>query len=217
MANANVPDCATVAADLPSMQINQPADDRFAPYKVHRYAKRYPLPDNKEFRHILEDIRKHGLRRPIITTRDGEWIVDGRVRFLACREAGIEPRFTKLSADHTDEMIWDYVWSSNLYRRHLTCDQRAMLAASYAEEIEREAKERQKFHGGTAPGRPRTLPPQEGGGVSDNPRARETTRVAARKHGVSKDKVQQVITLKKKATELYRQVEEGAVPLSEAW
>jgi hypothetical protein len=92
-----------------------------------------------------------------------------------------------------------------------------MLAATYAEEIEREAKERQKFHGGTAPGRPRTLPPQEGGSVPGNPRTRETTRMAARKHGVSKDKVQRVITLKKKASDLYRKIEAGLVPLSEAW
>jgi hypothetical protein len=52
--------------------------------------------------------------------------------------------------------------------------------------------------------------------VPGDRRARETTRIAARKHRVSKDKVQQAITLRKKAPELFNQVESGNLQLSEA-
>jgi len=210
-AGTNVP-----AASV-SSNITESEDQQFAPYKVHKFAKRYPLPDDGQFQEIVQDIRKHGLRRPIVTTGDGQCIVDGRVRFLACKQAGIQPRFTKLSPDHTDETVWEYVWSANLYRRHLTSDQRALLAVSYAEEIADEAKQRQKLHGGTAPGRKKTLPPQQGVTVSDNPRLRETTTVAARKHGVSRDKVQHAVTLKRRAPDLYAQIEQGKVTVSEAW
>lgn len=50
-----------------------------------------------------------------------------------------------------------YVVSLNLHRRQLTPGQVAMIAAKARELYEREAKERQKGHGGTAPGK-KTLP-----------------------------------------------------------
>ncbi len=45
----------------------------------------------------------------------------------------------------------------NLYRRHLNESQRSMVAAVLLEPFEKEAKEEQKKHAETAPGRPKTL------------------------------------------------------------
>jgi len=47
-----------------------------------------------------------------------------------------------------------FVVSVNLHRRHLTSSHRAGIATEVRPMLEEEAKERQKEHGGTAPGKP---------------------------------------------------------------
>lgn len=50
-----------------------------------------------------------------------------------------------------------FVVSENLHRRHLTESQREAIAVEILPRLENEAKERQRQHGGTAPGRGKTL------------------------------------------------------------
>ena len=75
--------------------------------------------------YLVEDIKQNGLLEPIRLY--GGKIIDGRNRFLACKQLGIEPETRDFEGD-ADRLI-SYVISLNLQRRHLNESQRAMVAA----------------------------------------------------------------------------------------
>ena len=84
-------------------------------------------------------------------------MIDGRNRYRACVKAHIDPAFKRL-AKHLDEAkIRDYIINANLHRRHLNAGQVGMIGQELLPFFEAEAKERQREHGNTAPGR-KTLP-----------------------------------------------------------
>src|SRR4051812_13543564 len=99
------------------MQPNAPAVERL---QVHPSADLFPLMGDVEFAALKGDIQAHGQRVPIALV-DGR-IVDGRNRYRACLELGIEPATVELagSGDLVDDAV-----SLNLIRRHLDDTQRA--------------------------------------------------------------------------------------------
>ena len=94
--------------------------------KFHEIADLFPLIEGDEFQLLCEDIKKEGLNHPVILLDDE--ILDGRNRYRACVEVGIEPRYEKFEGE--DPLA--FVLSENLHRRHLTISQRAALAAEVA-------------------------------------------------------------------------------------
>lgn len=94
-------------------------------YPLHAAVYLFPEMQEQEFAELKEDIRLNGLQMPILVA-EGQ-IVDGRHRLRACRELGIVPRFETLHA--ANDSIAQAVISINLYRRHLTEGQRALIAA----------------------------------------------------------------------------------------
>lgn len=94
--------------------------------KFHEYANLFPMLDGQAYRDFVEDIRANGVHEPIV--KMGECILDGRNRYVAARECGIEYPVTDYEGD--DPLA--FVISLNLKRRHLNESQRSMVAAKLA-------------------------------------------------------------------------------------
>lgn len=94
--------------------------------EFHEIASLFPLLEGEEFKSVVEDIKNNGLIEPI-TTYGGK-ILDGRNRYRACIEAGVEPRFE----EYKDDDPLGFVISKNLKRRHLNESQKALIAVRMA-------------------------------------------------------------------------------------
>lgn len=88
--------------------------------KPHPAADAFPMMDRKRFEEHKADIEVNGQLEPI-TICDG-MILDGRNRYKACVELGIDP-ITK----EYDGNPWTYAWSLNGARRDLTDLQRGAI------------------------------------------------------------------------------------------
>lgn len=94
-------------------------------YQAHKYADILPMIEGEGFENFKDDIARNGLRSPIVLSKGK--ILDGRNRYRACLEVGIEPEFVEF--DGSDDEQREYVISENICRRHLSESQRAMIAA----------------------------------------------------------------------------------------
>jgi site-specific DNA-methyltransferase (adenine-specific) len=72
-------------------------------------------------------------------------VLDGRNRLAACKIAGVAPRFTQWQGEGSPV---EWVVSQNLFRRHLTSSQRAVVAHDLLPMLEAEAKQRQRLSKG---------------------------------------------------------------------
>jgi protein gp37/ParB-like chromosome segregation protein Spo0J len=90
----------------------------------HPYCEALPEMEPEEFAELMNDISGSGQLEPIVMF-DGK-ILDGRHRYMACLELGIEPRFR--AYDSPDSPL-DYVISLNLKRRHWSKEKKAMVYA----------------------------------------------------------------------------------------
>jgi ParB-like chromosome segregation protein Spo0J len=90
----------------------------------HPLANLLPMMDEGRLAELAADIREQGLIEPIALDDTGR-VLDGRNRLRACKAAGVEPRFVT----YTGSDAVAFVLSKNVARRHLTDDQRRMVAA----------------------------------------------------------------------------------------
>lgn len=106
--------------------------------EAHKFADIFPMIEGESFENLKKDIQDNGLQQTIILF-EGK-ILDGRNRFRACKELGIEPRFEEYKGSKPLE----FVISGNLHRRHLTESQKAVIAQDIMPILEEEAKKRQR-------------------------------------------------------------------------
>lgn len=91
--------------------------------KPHPLAEVFPMADMDSYKALVKDIKEHGLLERI-TVFEAK-ILDGRNRFKACIEAGIEPKTKPFEGDNPEE----FVHSANINRRHLSKNWLAITAA----------------------------------------------------------------------------------------
>jgi ParB family chromosome partitioning protein len=94
--------------------------------QIHDLANVFPRMPNDEFAALKADIKTNGLLEPI-WLYDGK-VLDGRHRYFACQEIGVEPAFR----DYKGGDPRGFVVSLNLKRRHLDATQRSAVAAELA-------------------------------------------------------------------------------------
>ncbi|MFD9032371.1 plasmid replication/partition related protein [Streptomyces sp. NPDC059567] len=100
------------------------ADSKEPALKIHPAADIFPMLSEDELLDLAESIKNEGLRKAIVLDSDGV-LLDGRNRLAACEIAGVEPRFTTYTGDNPRA----FILSSNVYRRHLSKGQQAMITA----------------------------------------------------------------------------------------
>jgi len=96
----------------------------------HPAASIFPMMSGVEFTEFKADVEANGLRESIVLY-EGK-ILDGRNRYRACNDLGIEPDFITMDDHDIGHNPVAYVMSANFHRRHLTESQRAMVAADAA-------------------------------------------------------------------------------------
>jgi hypothetical protein len=118
-------DTIAVSAVNTTNSANSGVANRYAAkeYSFHPISNMFPLLEGGEFAALVEDIRAHGLQQEI--TLYEEQILDGRNRYRACAEAGVEPHYREFIGSHADAVA--YVISANIHRRHLNAEQRREL------------------------------------------------------------------------------------------
>lgn len=89
--------------------------------QAHPLAELFPVMERKDFALLVESIHKNGLRDPIVIY-EGK-ILDGRHRFDACMELGIEPQITEFFGHDARQFVFD----RNLVRRQLSRKQKRAL------------------------------------------------------------------------------------------
>jgi hypothetical protein len=93
---------------------------------VHPYALLCPRVNADALTDWADDIKRNGLREPIVVTPAG-LIIDGINRNEACKLAGVDPTVEVFEGD--DHAIARYIQSANIFRRNMTPGQRAMSNA----------------------------------------------------------------------------------------
>lgn len=171
---------------------------------IHPAAELFPMLPRDELRALADDIKANGLREPVVMFQGK--LLDGRNRWRACQLAGVKPKTRQWSGDSPTA----FVISTNVRRRHLTQGQLAAVAVEALPMFEAEAKERQRKHGGTAPGRKNT-----GGKVATSVRGKSRDH-AAKALGTSARYVSDVKALAKKAPHLVPKIKSGELTVPDA-
>jgi ParB-like chromosome segregation protein Spo0J len=161
--------------------------------KAHTLADLIPAMTEAEYVELRESIKAQGQLEPI--TIYDNLILDGRHRYRACRELGVEPKFSNFYDGGDDDAALQFVLGKNLHRRHLNESQRAMIAAEIAK-LERGSNQHRK---------------------EDAPNGAPSQDAAAKLLKVSRRNVQRAKVVKEKGTpELAKAVTDGKIKVSAA-
>lgn len=190
-------------------------------FQIHPWAEKFPLIEGEEFDALVADIKRNGLREPIILNHDRTVLIDGRNRLRACEVALADPIFEMLPARYDEQMIVDLILSKNVHRRHMTTGQLAMIGLDYEAEFAIEAKTRQREAGGNKfSDQAKSLVADLRQAVSEpeSPvRERKSSEQAGKKVGISGRAISQGKAIKRDAPDLAEKVANGQETLDAAY
>jgi ParB-like chromosome segregation protein Spo0J len=179
---------------------------------VHPIAELFPELPAEDFRALVEDIRRHGVKVPIVVY-NGQ-IIDGCHRYRACEQLG--KKCPTVEWDGRDP--WLEVQSRNLLRRHLRKEQvyaiRLLAAARFPAlaapmlVARDEARQRQA----QAKGQPRGVKVL----FRSSDRHRESAEVIGAQLGVSGGTIKRVERVARQQPELLPQIAAGALSAAKA-
>ena len=174
-------------------------------FDIHPVADKFPLLLGHDYEELVRDIRDHGQLHPVVIHENQ--LLDGRNRVRACDELNIAP--VEIEWDAPDGVTaGEWIVSTNLQRRHLTSQQRAMIAADpdILDVLEAEARERQA-HGLTTHGKSLKQKIAE---------ATQSRDEAAKTFQTNHQYVQDAKKIRKRKPELVEPVINGTMSLKEA-
>lgn len=202
---------------------------RLGEFEVHPFADAFPFVDGEEFTQLVADVKKNGLREPIILDHTGKVLIDGRNRYRACDEASVDQVYERLGSHYTEPMILDLIVSKNLARRQLNAGQKAMAALEYEERYKEAIKAQEAARKAVAVGdnsarrgnapSTSTVADLPSGNIWIEPQAREERKSrerAAKVVGSSGRAVQQAKAVVRDAPDLAAKVRAGEIALDAA-
>jgi ParB-like chromosome segregation protein Spo0J len=173
-------------------------------YELHALSLVMPPMSGDDFAQLKASIEKAGQLDPIVLL-DGQ-ILDGRHRYQACCELGIEPIFRDYDPATDGDSPTEFSVAKNTVRRHLTTSQRAMIAANIRPFYEEEAAAR-KAASRFVDGKPAEAAPAE---------RTHTAEKAAAQLSVSPRSVKAASQVAAEAPDLAEQVTAGNISLNAA-
>jgi hypothetical protein len=179
---------------------------------LHPVATLFPDLSARDYEALREDIRRHGVKVPILV--HGGEILDGRHRYRACRELGKPCPAVEWHGSHP----WLEVQSRNLLRRHLAKEQVCAIQRIAAERFPQiaalihTAKAQARQRKAQAKGQPRGKKALS----RSQDRQRESADVVGAQVGVSGATVKRVDRLARIAPELLLKVATGELSAKKA-
>jgi hypothetical protein len=128
----------------PSGRALEPAHVPTETLELHPAAGLVPQMRDDEWKAFRNDIEANGIHTPLQVDGRGR-VVDGAHRLRAARELGLRTVpvvRAPLPDEDDDDAVALFVLRSALHRRHLTDDQRAVLAAKAAQHLARMSRQR---------------------------------------------------------------------------
>jgi ParB-like chromosome segregation protein Spo0J len=188
----------------------------------HPAAAMFPLLQQHELEELAKSILDNGQRRPIVLL-DGK-IVDGRNRYRATQIAKVPPVVEIYDAKKHGTDVFAFVLDHNLYRRHLSTSQRAMIAAEALKVLQQKAEqrrvEREQQNGAGTGTIPETKTFADGTIIEDDedpgtipvPSQESIASLA----GVSERTMSSAVLVAKEDPELANQVKAGTITVNQA-
>ena len=167
------------------------------------------VPDMRpdEWRSFFDDVVQRGIVVPLDVLPDGT-ILDGRHRYRAAMELGLAEVPTRVVTPDDPEA---YMIQAAVLRRHLTDDQRAVLALRWQKQASAEAQSAAGIRANEV-----RWCLSDSHDVCESDKSRDTRAEAATMFGVSRRKVDYARRLAEDAPDLLESVADGDVPLVKA-
>lgn len=171
--------------------------------EFHPAANIFPMMTGSEFEALKTNIEQNGLIQPIYLFNNQ--IIDGRNRYLACLEMGVQPVFRDYEGDEKDLLA--FVISLNLQRRHLNTSQKACLAVELLPELERITKANLSSKMSAI---------RKGQDLSNLTKPENSRNIAAQSFGVSGGYISLAKQIRESNLELFEQIKNGSLSLQKA-